>query len=351
MTVLILKLVVQITTDSRAMLRNLALQDIPECPGNNITLIYLMTINVVTGVVEGIGHSYFTYLFIALDLLLGLGCVLFNSIIYQFYKKKSGKEILPLLYSALSLCDLGTGVSSILHSVTLLFIMVDLRKALEFLLIVTYVLTTLFLHVSATFNVILVVTRTMTITQPFYRIKRVPIILTLVLITVFWFLLIILDIYFGATNPLPSNFPSFDMQIFFMVLCPYTGISIIKKVQPCSSPLLDLLIVIGLPFVLPTLISLVCVITQAYALLRNIGKHSKRSRRITVTIIILTVVFFVCNSTFFITIFIYQTTPYTGKDTSIYVLAGYLLYSGSTLLPFINALLNPITLICRGKIH
>lgn len=55
---------------------------------------------------------------------------------------------------------------------------------------------------------------------------------------------------------------------------------------------------IVLPYMLPALISLACCVTQAVILLRKGGSKNAINRRITVTILYLTAVFFVCNAAY-----------------------------------------------------
>ena len=112
--------------------------------------------------------------------------------------------------------------------------------------------------------------------------------------------------------------------------------------------ILALIFCIVIPFILPALISVFCFVVQARALLfkkvRPVGSSNRISQRITVTILYLTALFFVCNTSFFVAIIISINNP--GKERGVDLLAIHLT---SVIMSFVNSAVNPIVLIVRGK--
>ena len=71
--------------------------------------------------------------------------------------------------------------------------------------------------------------------------------------------------------------------------------------------------------------------------------HRKSTSRATVTILQLTLAFFICNTLYFTTEFTLEAwgPEHFGHET-------YLVYLASNFLPFLNSLINPVILIHRG---
>ena len=101
------------------------------------------------------------------------------------------------------------------------------------------------------------------------------------------------------------------------------------------------------PFIIPIIIMVICGIIQIYSLLKKSLVTDpaiiSKQRRITLTILLITVLCLVCS------------TPYTVLDLyNEYVddlnktVGSILIYTFSTVLPFVNASLNPVILITRG---
>jgi len=95
-----------------------------------------------------------------------------------------------------------------------------------------------------------------------------------------------------------------------------------------------------LPFVLTTIIATVCAGIQIHAILKpsTIAPTTQRDRQMTITIVMLTVVCLVCNLPY--TFFIFFWTDTQNGNIAMYIL--------STILPFLNAGLNPAILLVRG---
>ena len=100
----------------------------------------------------------------------------------------------------------------------------------------------------------------------------------------------------------------------------------------------------GLTLALPVLISVVCVAVQVGHLVRKrVG--GTRNRRITVTIIQLTVITAICN-----TLNVALTVWFTDVDAGVTDGAKFItLYLSINCIPFVNSALCPIVLVVRGR--
>ena len=102
-----------------------------------------------------------------------------------------------------------------------------------------------------------------------------------------------------------------------------------------------------IPFVIPALISLLAMLVQIYFMSTSGGaanRKSKTNRKITVTILLLTSVYVLVNTLYFITtiIFLYLVQDMTPTMSLA-------LFITSTVLPYLNALVNPIIMVSRGR--
>lgn len=105
------------------------------------------------------------------------------------------------------------------------------------------------------------------------------------------------------------------------------------------------IIIWGIPCVLPSLICLVCCVIQILSLWsrRQVRSADTVNRRVTVTILLLTLIFISCNTLNFTFCIVMVVLRWEG-------VAVYLgLYIATSCLPFINTLLNPVVLILRGQ--
>ena len=117
-----------------------------------------------------------------------------------------------------------------------------------------------------------------------------------------------------------------------------------------SSLMADILLFVC-PFIIPVLVSLVSAVIMVYQLKKTPPSEDSalRQRRVTVTVLLLTVAFFLFNSTYSVynaVVFFYY------KKMSGYSVSGdydlYVTYIFRTTLPALNALCHPLILICRS---
>ena len=105
---------------------------------------------------------------------------------------------------------------------------------------------------------------------------------------------------------------------------------------------------IAIPLVIPTTVCIICAVIQIYSILKpsTISPPSIRERRMTVTIIMLTLVCLVCNVPYTGSYIYILLNTNMGEGLSIQIIG--FSYIFNTLLPFIQAILNPTILLMRG---
>ena len=161
-------------------------------------------------------------------------------------------------------------------------------------------------HVSVFYSTVIVVVRTINMLWPFYKTKNSVLKICFVMYALIWFVITILDIFYAGTDP---------MKIGGMVLLPMGGSQLILALMESDNKTLNSstksvyhdntyftlcgVLCIVIPFVIPAILCTICFFLQVSVLLRKGGTHNAVNMRITITILYLTGVFFICNTAFF----------------------------------------------------
>ena len=309
-------------------------------------------------------QPYWIYL-IATGLgLLGVSIILTNSFLIGFYLKKY-REIVPWMYIMIAACDTVTGFTAICHAgiatapkygVAALIGNPEFWKrspSSDLFLNSLYIILQTGTRTSLFYNTVLTVVRTLNIRQPFYQLKKKIMIVFIIFYPVLWFVLLIVDLNLLATST------DLNKVITFFDASSGTGFIIaLFQIDDSYDDFLKYYVIVTIlfmvvPLVLPAITALVCAVLQIYSLLKPsvISPATSKERRMTVTIIMLTVVCLVCNVPYTaLMIYIYVTTIVT-KELAFKIHLSQQLcifYTLSTLLPFINAILSPMILVVRG---
>ena len=284
---------------------------------------------------------YWIYLLATAFSILGLCIILANSFVMAFYKKK-WKEIVPLMYLMMAVCDsvtgfvvLGHAVIFVNHGIALSQLLQDKNEELYYsdvFTIAVYIILQSCTRASLFYNTVLTVVRTINIARPFYLIRKHIVIVFAILYPILWVTICTIDVVVLSNN---NGINGTTLTEVTLAVLPGYNWSISQG--------LNVILVMVIPLFLPTILALVSAVIQIYSILKPsiISSPSVRERSMTVTIIMLTMLCLVCN------------IPYT----MIFVLLSYdlisyyhisHLYIMSTVLPFIQALLNPVILISRG---
>ena len=220
---------------------------------------------------------------------------------------------------------------------------------------ILFILTSLSQHCSVLFNIVLAILRTINMYFPFYRLKRRVMLCLLAALPIIYLIITVYELYFYRAE---SYFALFS----YLVIFPAVGASLtwsvsIRLEELHQNPLPEyshVIVSLLLPFVLPSVVSVICFVLQAAKLLKKceVGICSNKTiqakqRNITITILLLTVTSFLCNTTFFTTslVLIFGLENWERQyDNKIVTL----MYVTSTVLPFVNSLINPLIFLGRG---
>ena len=279
------------------------------------------------------------------DLLLGIQAILMNALVISFYCA-SYKKVVPFMYLLIATCDLATGIAAVLTAVIFFTMKNNLDTAL-YILPVAYTIFSVTFKVSVYLNLVIAVVRTINILLPFYRIRIRWISIVTVIYTLSW-------LSFTVRRVQEFHFDTFDL---FQLYSPgqvevvrYHASTII--LHDCSFVLLF----IGLIFVLPACVAVVCMIIQIRSILKQrTGRtaNTDKQRQMTITIFALTVLFFFCNAIFVaypIQSCLDLHNLFDFRYVYVQFMKMYMLaHITGFLCPFINAAFNPVILAVRGE--
>ena len=287
----------------------------------------------------------FNLFYVALG-LLGLSTIISNGFIIGFYQDK-WKQIVPLMYNIIAICDSVTGVVTVCHACIFTF-PIHSEKARKYIYPLLYTVLQTITRTSLFYNTMLAVVRTINITRPFYRINKRVMVCCAIFFPLFLGLIFMIDVLLFVMYEIEDYY----IESYFLFEI-FPGIGILAKIMPSATDYqkeLDL-IFFGIPLILPVIISLICAVVQIHSILKPsvISPPSNRERRMTMTIIMLTLVCLICNIPITLYLF-YQFYFYRG-DYDYHMGRANLIfcYVLHTLSPFIQAILNPTILLQRGE--
>ncbi|KAL5249221.1 hypothetical protein ACHWQZ_G018171 [Mnemiopsis leidyi] len=304
-------------------------------------------------------HSTLNITIAIFAFFVGSITVILNTRLCFYYYKKSSL-IYEKLFLILSVVDATTGLAALLQSVTFVGILTDQKRFVSVVLTVTYLLSAVSFHVSVFYNVLLAVCRTVILACPFFQFHLKSLYSISILYPI---LMIMLTIY--EVNSVYTNNPDLVGKVMYLLISPLLGSEIIYNHFPDFNNLGYYILLLGLPFVLPSIICLVCCICASIFLRRSSKRDVARVRykmscnsagknfqngarkftnsRATVTILQLSIAFFICNTLYFTTEFTLQALNPDHLPHEM-----YLVYLAGNFLPFLNSLINPVILIQRG---
>lgn len=245
-----------------------------------------------------------------------------------------------------------SGIGSVVEGITLLLLTYTpytpyTSSYFWYLAPSTYTLNSLTSHTSVFYSTVLVSARMLMITRPRTRTHTSPALLALLVsYPAFWLGVILWEVWIECVYwddntvemvidlfvIIPATLGNLDYYLGYVWTC--------EPITPATSSVLSHV----LPYGLPSLVSVIVTIVQVVALY-HVNKFSAKYRRVTITILILTAIFLLCNTAQVITVVTIDalTLRYT---TTLY----YAHYLVVTMLPLLNSLLNPVVLLARGSV-
>ena len=299
-----------------------------------------------------LSHARLNIALAALTFLVGLITLTLNLLLVAYYLRRARTaKLYDRLFLLLAIVDAATGLTALLQSITLVSAIESERGVLTVVMGMMYMLGAVAFHVSAFYNVLLAVCRTVSLVSPFMEFRLGWLYACALGYPVLWLVLAVYEVFSVYTNyPAPVD------RINFLLLAPLCGSELIYNAAPNFPGAAYFIILLGIPYVLPSLVCLVCCVVALHTLQQGGGRVSVHSAsikdnrtrchtrsRATVTILQLSAAFFVCNTIYFTTELTLQVV-----DPSLMEWESYLVYSTANILPLLNSVINPAILIKRG---
>ena len=293
--------------------------------------------------------SVFNHIVGTADLLLGLQAIIANALVISFYFP-SYKKVVPFMYLLMAACDSITGIGAILTAIMFFLLETDTYKAALHIVPVAYAIYSITFKVSVFLNLAIAIVRTINILLPFYRMRIIGIGVATatyscgLLAFTLWQLaswdahdISVLDTYVYSPGQYQVLFNS-DSD---------------GPKEECR----NVALFISLPYLIPSCIVLFCMAVQIRTILKqrpDRTANTQTQRQITITIFMLTVLFFICNTAYVYYPIHYCLIAYEvieiehgdiSRQRTVYMMS----YLTGVMCPFINAALNPVILIMRGQ--
>ena len=294
-------------------------------------------------------------------IVLGIACVTLNSLVGAFFHSKTD-QVMHLIYFCLACSDFVSGLVAIYQGVAVILTEWLYPAARLQLYSVFYVVGQLPFHVSAFINVLLTVARTTSIFLPLYRIRHEYIKLGVFIYSVIWAVLIVAE--WLVANNVAAYFYDWKAVVGILYVYPRPGGMVIDETfyQIDSESydngefqkiirVLVILMTVFIPYGLPSIICLISAIMQVKQIFLNSStqnreKSTKRNRKMSITIIILTGVFFICNTAYLMAMIADMEIE---LDASDHYQRQFVLLIASNHLLYLNSALTPLILILRGS--
>ena len=292
--------------------------------------------------------SVFNHIVGTADLLLGLQAIIANALVISFYFP-SYKKVVPFMYLLMAACDSITGIGAILTAIMFFLLETDTYKAALHIVPVAYAIYSITFKVSVFLNLAIAIVRTINILLPFYRMR----IIGIGVATATYSCGLLAFTLWQLASWDAHHISLLDTYVYspgqYQVL--YNGDT--EDKDQCR----NVALFISFPYLIPSCIVLVCMAVQIRTILKqrpDRNANTQTQRQITITIFMLTVLFFICN-----TAYVYYPIHYCliahgvikidYADKSRIRTVHMMSYLTGVMCPFINAALNPVILIMRGQ--
>ena len=277
-------------------------------------------------------------------ILLSIMTITLNTFVISYYRR-SRLTFVPLLYTLISGVDILTGVG-VIHQAVVISLFnkgVIQGRTLDYNAIICYTIIALSYKLSIYGNVVLAVSRTLVILRPLQtRIHIKVVVISAAIYGLIWIALSGYDIHKAFVVH-----KDFSKSIYYEY--PVQGMELLWDVRE-NIAVENLLIVILLvvPYLLPVLVTMVTCIVQLIALHRPGMVNNASQRHVTVTIILMSGLFVLCNSAFSVFMLVLQFVILYNEGMDNYEFVFYTAIFG-TLLPILNAALSPVIIISRCR--
>ena len=262
------------------------------------------------------------------------------------YYRKSKLSLVSLLYTLISIVDIATAIG-ISHQSISVMLFTQGSISLSTLDSNAYIFNPMFqlsYRTAVFYNLVLSVSRTVIMLQPFYRIKIKTVAVVCVLYLVIWIMIAGVDAYvfyllqsaglLGNISTIVLLYPTLNLGFG---LSTFLGLSLFGTL---AINIFSLLV--------PALIITLTCIIQVLILYRsrNVTSSVTNQRHVTITVIMMSTLFVICNSSlylWYVYLMIVVGDEYSIKMSTSAALYGIL----GTVFPILNAAFNPVIIISR----
>ena len=295
-------------------------------------------------------------LLIPVTFILSMSCFVLNIFVSSYYKREKAKHIVSWLYFATSVVDIITSVGIFLLGVVLTYYYTNTKQSrvISVIIYISTLMTGVGIRTCVFLNVTLTTIRTIYISRPFYTVRKTLVIGSLIIFCIAWTLVGLYDIYYTI----------FDAEIFDLsryltkgiVLRPFLGFTIseqiIEKATNSDISYAEQIFIAQTPFLIACIIFFVCLVAQMYALLSAARErpHTKEFYKSATTILILTVIFVICNTMATVLwLYVYSDSLKTRQGLFKPSPTEHaLIYTSGTICNILSSLLMSVTLIVRS---
>ena len=350
---------------------------------------------------------------ILLCTLLIIICLFLNITVFKFYGKKAKDDVVSLIYTLLSFADILVAVGASLSVICLIqYLALDMKEkerdfvypSVEYNSFISFFISSIAVRMSIFLNAMLSIVRTIMIRDPFSQPSKVGICIAVALMIFLWTFLTLGEIYtvnvIGVekhwsdyTAGTPSEPEKEDaknrkqyLYLWYFIYTSATGYNFImeslgdklpwslglyspdeaKSSGSSKASIKDICERASLygtfcvAFVVPCIVSIVCLIIKAVYLRKpSVGgtENSNNNKKVTNTIMMLTLVFVFCNAVniIIISIAMFHKTWFKEEGTDGVTVDETIIrfyrsmFAVLQLLPLINSTLSPVVLIWRGS--
>ena len=274
-------------------------------------------------------------------ILLSIMTVSLNIFVINYYRKTKF-TLVPLLYTMISGVDIRTAVGVIHQSIAISLFTGDVisETSLDLNTVVCFTLIQVSYRSSVFYNLVLAVSRTVVILRPFHRIKIKTVMMICFLYVLPWIVIAgsdVYQIYFVERK--------FTQGFYIAYIVAGSGLAQIVATPGSMSWYGVLVTLLVLAFVIPVVTIIITCVIQVVSLHRpDQFPASSNQSHVTVTVILMSTLFIVCNSGLYVFLFsILFGLEYSPETFTICITVF------STVLPIVNTALNPVIIISRSK--
>ena len=286
------------------------------------------------------------------SILLSIMTITLNIFVINYYRK-SDLSVVSLLYTLIAIMDIICAIGTIHKFIAVLLFYKDLisGRNLDVNAMIFYFFTQVSYRCSVFCNLVLAVSRTLLILKPFYQINIKVVKIACVLCSVLYIFLDGINMhefdeyYFGEMY---SNAFLIGSGLAFKL------VSAINEDNFHSYLIVSILPdLIG--FMIPVIIVIITCIIQVISLRRsNQFPTSSNQRHVTITVLLMSTLFVLCNSALSVYLLLLLVIIITGNDELRQIWASEKAFPSvsvvsGTVLPILNAALNPVIIISRSN--